>query len=128
MEFIVYPAHGVGQIIAIEEQEVAGFKLELFVISFAKDKMTLKVPLPKVVAGAIRKLAEPEVVKKALDILTGRARIKRTMWSRRANPASAASLLPAESVKDTLPGQASQSCAAPGFTASSTFTTAGSGS
>ncbi len=83
-EFIVYPAHGVGQIIAIEEQEVAGFKLELFVINFMKDKMTLKVPMPKVVAGAIRKLADAEMVKKALDILTGRARIKRTMWSRRA--------------------------------------------
>ena len=83
-EFIVYPAHGVGQIIAIEEQEVAGFKLELFVINFVKDKMTLKVPLPKVLSGAIRKLSEPDAVKKALDTLTGRARIKRTMWSRRA--------------------------------------------
>jgi CarD family transcriptional regulator len=83
-EFIVYPAHGVGQIIAIEEQEVAGFKLELFVINFFKDKMTLKVPLPKVLAGAIRKLADAEIVQKALDTLTGRARIKRTMWSRRA--------------------------------------------
>jgi CarD family transcriptional regulator len=83
-EFIVYPAHGVGQIVAIEEQEVAGFKLELFVISFAKDKMTLKVPLPKVLAGAIRKLSDADVVKRSLDTLTGRARVKRTMWSRRA--------------------------------------------
>lgn len=83
-EFIVYPAHGVGQIVQIEEQEVAGFKLELFVINFAKDKMTLKVPLPKVLAGAIRKLAEEDTVKKSLDTLSGRARIKRTMWSRRA--------------------------------------------
>jgi CarD family transcriptional regulator len=83
-EFIVYPAHGVGQIIAIEEQEVAGFKLELFVINFAKDKMTLKVPLPKVLAGAIRKLSDEATVKKALETLTGRARVKRTMWSRRA--------------------------------------------
>jgi CarD family transcriptional regulator len=83
-EFIVYPAHGVGQILAIEEQEVAGFKLELFVINFSKDKMTLKVPLPKVISGAIRKLADEPTVKKALDTLTGRARVKRTMWSRRA--------------------------------------------
>ena len=83
-ECIVYPAHGVGQIVAIEEQEVAGFKLELFVINFAKDKMTLKVPVPKVVSVGMRKLAEPEVVRKCLDTLTGRARIKRTMWSRRA--------------------------------------------
>ena len=63
---------------------MAGFKLELFVISFAKDKMILKVPMPKVIAGAIRKLADADTVKKALDTLTGRARIKRTMWSRRA--------------------------------------------
>ena len=84
LEFIVYPAHGVGQIIAIEEQEVAGFKLELFVISFVKDKMILKVPTPKSVSVGMRKLAGPEVVKRALDTLTGRARIKRTMWSRRA--------------------------------------------
>jgi CarD family transcriptional regulator len=83
-EFIVYPAHGVGQIVGIEEQEVAGFKLELYVISFAKDKMTLKVPTPKVVSVGMRKLAEPALVQKALDVLTGRARIKRTMWSRRA--------------------------------------------
>ncbi len=72
-EFIVYPAHGVGQITAIEEQEVAGFKLELYVISFVKDKMTLKVPTPKVASVGMRKLAEADVVKKALDTLTGRA-------------------------------------------------------
>ena len=83
-EFIVYPAHGVGQILAIEEQEVAGFKLELFVISFAKDKMILKVPTPKTVSVGMRKLAAADVVKQALTTLTGRARIKRTMWSRRA--------------------------------------------
>ncbi len=65
-EYIVYPAHGVGQIIAIEEQEVAGFKLELFVISFVKDKMILKVPTPKSVSVGMRKLAGPEVVKRAL--------------------------------------------------------------
>lgn len=83
-EYIVYPAHGVGQITAIEEQEVAGYKLELFVISFIKDKMILKVPVPKVASVGMRKLAEAPVVKRALDTLTGRARVKRTMWSRRA--------------------------------------------
>jgi CarD family transcriptional regulator len=83
-EFIVYPAHGVGQILAIEEQEVAGAKLELFVITFVKDKMTLRVPTAKIVSVGMRKLAEPPVVKRALETLKGRARIKRTMWSRRA--------------------------------------------
>ena len=83
-EFIVYPSHGVGQILAIEEQEVAGAKLELFVINFVKDKMTLRVPTAKVTAVGMRKLAEPPLVKRALETLKGRARIKRTMWSRRA--------------------------------------------
>ena len=83
-EFIVYPAHGVGQILAIEEQEVAGAKLELFVINFVKDKMTLRVPTAKIVSVGMRKLAEGPVVKRALETLKGRARIKRTMWSRRA--------------------------------------------
>jgi CarD family transcriptional regulator len=83
-EYIVYPAHGVGQIMAIEEQEVAGAKLELFVISFVKDKMTLRVPTAKVATVGMRKLAEGGLVKRALETLKGRARIKRTMWSRRA--------------------------------------------
>jgi CarD family transcriptional regulator len=83
-EFVVYPAHGVGQIVSIEEQEVAGAKLELFVISFIKDKMTLRVPTAKIVSVGMRKLAEPPIVKRALETLKGRARIKRTMWSRRA--------------------------------------------
>ncbi|HEY1544601.1 MAG TPA: CarD family transcriptional regulator [Xanthobacteraceae bacterium] len=83
-EFIVYPAHGVGQIMAIEEQEVAGCKLELFVINFVKDKMTLRVPTAKIAAVGMRKLAEGPIVRRALETLKGRARVKRTMWSRRA--------------------------------------------
>jgi CarD family transcriptional regulator len=83
-EFVVYPAHGVGQIVALEEQEVAGFRLELFVINFTKDKMTLRVPTSKVSAVGMRKLSDSDAARRSLDILTGRARIKRTMWSRRA--------------------------------------------
>ena len=83
-EFVVYPAHGVGQILAIEEQEIAGAKLELFVINFMKDKMTLRVPTAKVANVGMRKLSDPTLVKKALETLKGRARVKRTMWSRRA--------------------------------------------
>ena len=83
-EFVVYPAHGVGQILAIEEQEIAGAKLELFVINFMKDKMTLRVPTAKVANVGMRKLSDPALVKKALETLKGRARVKRTMWSRRA--------------------------------------------
>lgn len=83
-EFVVYPAHGVGQILAIEEQEIAGAKLELFVINFIKDKMTLRVPTAKVANVGMRKLSDPALVRKALETLKGRARVKRTMWSRRA--------------------------------------------
>jgi len=83
-EHIVYPAHGVGRIVGIETQEVAGLKLDLFVISFIKDKMTLRVPVPKATAVGMRKLADPATVKRSLETVRGRARIKRTMWSRRA--------------------------------------------
>ena len=83
-EYIVYPAHGVGQIVAIEEQEVAGHSLELFVINFAQDKLTLRVPTAKIQSAGMRKLADGERIEKALKTVQGRARIKRTMWSRRA--------------------------------------------
>ncbi len=83
-EWIVYPAHGVGRIVAIEEQEIAGISLELFVITFDKDKMTLRVPTGKSASVGMRKLADENIVKKAMETLKGRARVKRTMWSRRA--------------------------------------------
>ena len=83
-EYIVYPAHGVGRIVGIDSQEVAGYKLDLFVISFLKDKMTLRVPMMKATSVGMRKLADPNTVKRALETVRGRARIKRTMWSRRA--------------------------------------------
>ncbi len=83
-ERIVYPAHGVGEIVGLEEQEVAGMKLELFVISFEKDKMKLRVPVAKATAVGMRKLSDAATVKKALETIRGRARVKRTMWSRRA--------------------------------------------
>jgi CarD family transcriptional regulator len=83
-DHVVYPTHGVGRIARVEEQEVAGMKLEVFVINFEKDKMTLRVPTAKAKAVGMRKLSSPDVVATALNTLKGRARIKRTMWSRRA--------------------------------------------
>src|SRR5580765_3604085 len=83
-EYIVYPAHGVGRIVSIEEQQIAGAALELFVINFEKDKMTLRVPTGKLASVGMRKLSEDKTVKRALATLKGKARIKRTMWSRRA--------------------------------------------
>ncbi|MDU8943075.1 CarD family transcriptional regulator [Ovoidimarina sediminis] len=83
-DYVVYPAHGVGQIISIEKQDVAGMTLELFVISFEKDKMTLRVPTNKAEDVGMRSLSSPDVVSKAMTTLKGKARVKRAMWSRRA--------------------------------------------
>ena len=83
-DFVVYPAHGVGQIISVEEQEVAGLSLELFVISFEKDKMTLRVPTHKATEIGMRALSSPDVVTHAMKTLKGKAKVKRAMWSRRA--------------------------------------------
>ena len=83
-DHVVYPTHGVGRITRVEEQEIAGMKLEVFVITFEKDKMTLRVPTAKAKAVGMRKLSSPDTVASALNTLKGRARIKRTMWSRRA--------------------------------------------
>ncbi len=83
-DFVVYPAHGVGKIVDVEEQEVAGTKLELFVVDFEKEKMTLRVPTAKAKSVGMRRLSSPDIVESALKTLRGRARIKRTMWSRRA--------------------------------------------
>ena len=83
-EHVVYPAHGVGQIVAVEEQEIAGTSLELYVVSFAKDKMTLKVPTAKAVEVGMRSLSSPDIVAQCMKTLKGKARVKRAMWSRRA--------------------------------------------
>ena len=83
-DYVVYPAHGVGRIVSVEEQEIAGMQLELFVISFEKDKMTLRVPTAKANSVGMRSLSSPDIVGQALNTLKGRARVKRAMWSRRA--------------------------------------------
>jgi len=83
-EHIVYPAHGVGLIVEISAQEIAGMSLELFVINFDKEKMVLRVPIDKAEQTGMRKLADNKVMDGAIRTLKGRARIKRTMWSRRA--------------------------------------------
>jgi len=81
---IVYPAHGVGQLVAIEEQVVVGMPTQLFVIYFEKDKMTLRVPVAKANSIGMRQLADKNLIEKACLVLKGRARVKRAMWSRRA--------------------------------------------
>jgi CarD family transcriptional regulator len=83
-QFVVYPAHGVGKIVKVETQEIAGFELEMFVIAFEKDKMTLRVPTHKATEVGMRALATPDVVSHAMKTLRGKAKVKKAMWSRRA--------------------------------------------
>ncbi|MCA3560328.1 MAG: CarD family transcriptional regulator [Aestuariivirga sp.] len=83
-ELVVYPAHGVGKISMIEEQEIAGVKLELYIVEFAKEKLRLKVPTSRAEQKGMRRLSDKPQIEAALKVLRGRARIKRTMWSRRA--------------------------------------------
>ena len=83
-DYIVYPAHGVGRITGVESETIAGFKMEVYVISFEQDKMTLRVPTAKADSTGMRPLASNKIVQDALVTLKGKARVKRTMWSRRA--------------------------------------------
>ena len=81
---MVYPTHGVGKVVAVATEEISGFDLRLFVIKFAAEKMTLRVPVSKVAESGLRKISTREKMESAMSTLRGRARAKRTMWSRRA--------------------------------------------
>ena len=83
-DFVVYPTHGVGKVIGVEKEEIAGIKLDLVIINFDRDRMTLRVPLDKAPTSGLRKLSSKKIMEDAMTTLKGRARIKRTMWSRRA--------------------------------------------
>ena len=83
-DFVVYPTHGVGRISAIEDQEVAGYQLRLFVVRFDKEKMTLRIPVGKAEVAGLRKLASRQLIDVAITTLKGRSRVNRAMWSRRA--------------------------------------------
>jgi len=83
-QHIVYPAHGVGEVLAVEQEVIAGFDIEVYVVLFEQDKMTLRVPTEKAATSGMRALSNELVLKDAYTTLKGRARIKRTMWSRRA--------------------------------------------
>ena len=83
-DYVVYPTHGVGKVLGIEKREIIGQELQLFVISFHRDRMTLQVPVDKADTSGLRKLSSRKIMDNALSTLKGRARVKRTMWSRRA--------------------------------------------
>lgn len=83
-DHIVYPAHGVGRVTGVEKETVAGFDIEVYVVSFEQDKMTLRVPTAKATSAGMRALANDKILKDAVNTLKGKPKIKRTMWSRRA--------------------------------------------
>jgi len=83
-DYVVYPAHGVGKLVGSEVHKISGHQLELLVINFDKERMTLRLPVGKAQAAGLRPLCSPEDMKKALNTLTVRTKQKRTMWSRRA--------------------------------------------
>ena len=83
-DFVVYPAHGVGQVEGVEVQMIAGMEITLYTISFEKDRMRLKLPISKVKASGLRKLSSKDRLKDALATLQGRSQVRRIMWSRRA--------------------------------------------
>ena len=83
-QYVVYPSHGIGQILEIEKKEIAGQMLTMYVIEFEKEKMTLRVPIDKTKEIGVRKVSTKNQLKDIFEILTGKAKIRRTMWSRRA--------------------------------------------
>ncbi len=83
-DYVVYPAHGVGLVEGVETQTIAGMEVALYAISFEKERMRLKIPVMKANSAGLRKLCTTDRLKDALKTLQGRARIRRTMWSRRA--------------------------------------------
>ena len=83
-QYVIYPSHGIGQILEIEKKEIAGQMLKMYVIEFEKEKMILRVPIEKTKEIGVRKVSTKNQLKEIYEILTGKAKIRRTMWSRRA--------------------------------------------
>ncbi len=83
-DFVVYPTHGVGKVLGIETQQISGISLQVITILFDKDRMTLRVPVAKAKNSGLRKLSSRKVMDSAMQTLKGRSRVKRAMWSRRA--------------------------------------------
>ena len=83
-DYVVYPKHGVGRVIELQSTDIAGMELELYVLRFEKEKMTLRVPTNKAEGVGMRKLSSDKTLKEALQVLTTKPKVKRTMWSRRA--------------------------------------------
>lgn len=83
-EYVVYPTHGVGKVADVTKQNIAGSELELLVINFDKDKMTLRIPTSKIQHVGLRKISDDKTMNEAFATLKGKAKVRKIMWSRRA--------------------------------------------
>jgi len=83
-EYVVYPTHGVGLVTGVEKETIAGQNLRLVVVTFDNDRMTLRVPTDKMDSSGLRKVSSKKIMDDAVTTLKGKAKVKRTMWSRRA--------------------------------------------
>ena len=83
-DYVVYPKHGVGRVVELQSTEIAGTSLDLYVLRFEKEKMTLRVPVLKADSVGMRKLSSDKTMREAMETLKGKPKVKRTMWSRRA--------------------------------------------
>src|SRR3990170_868226 len=88
-DYVVYPKHGVGRVVELQSTEIAGIRLDLYVLRFEKERMTLRVPVNKADSVGMRKLSSDKTMKDALETLKGKPKVKRTMWSRRARELAA---------------------------------------
>jgi len=83
-DYVVYPAHGVGQVEGIETQKIGDLEVNLYAVNFEKDRMRLKIPVQKAAESGLRKISSTSRMDDAISTLRGRSRVRRTMWSRRA--------------------------------------------
>ncbi|MBP5215444.1 MAG: CarD family transcriptional regulator [Alphaproteobacteria bacterium] len=83
-EYVVYPTHGVGKISDVTKQNIAGTELEMLVVNFDKDKMTLRIPTAKIQNVGLRKISDSKIMDEAFNTLKGKAKVRKIMWSRRA--------------------------------------------
>lgn len=83
-EYVVYPTHGVGKVADVTKQNIAGSELELLVVNFDKDKMTLRIPTSKIQHVGLRKISDDKTMNEAFTTLKGKAKVRKIMWSRRA--------------------------------------------
>ena len=84
-DYVVYPSHGVGQITGVKAEEIAGQRLEMYVVSFEHDRLTLRVPVGRAAQSGMRKLSSRDKIQSALNALKAKPKPRRAvMWSRRA--------------------------------------------